>query len=76
LHSKLILRADEFVETLQWNLCRDNVATITAVVEHGAAVEVYLRFLDVPIHDPHRKLHLQSIPGIYQCVPLASACAA
>jgi hypothetical protein len=77
LHSMLIMRADEFVESLQWNLCRGNVASITAVVEHGAAVEVYLRQLDVPLHDPHRKLHLQSIPGIYQCAPwplLAPAC--
>ena len=69
MHSKLIMRADEFAECLQWNVCRGNVASVTAVVEHGAAVQVYLRSLDVPLHDPHRKLHLQSIPAIYQCVP-------
>jgi hypothetical protein len=69
LHSKLIMRADEFAETLQWNVCNGNVASITAVVEYGAPIEVYLRWLDVPIHDPHQKLRFESIPGVYQFAP-------
>ena len=68
LHSKLILRADEYAETLQWNLCRGTVASITAVVEHGVPVAKYLWFLDAPIHDPYSKLQLEPISGIYQLV--------
>ena len=68
MHSKLIMRADEYAETLQWNLCRGTVASVTAVVEHGVPIATYLRSLDVPIHDPHHKLHLEAISGVYQCV--------
>ena len=70
LHSKLILRADEYAETLQWNLCRGTVASVTAVVEHGVPIARYLWSLDAPIHDPHSKLQLEKISGIYQLVTL------
>ena len=68
MHSKLIMRADEYAETLQWNLCRDTVASVTAVIEHGVPVATYLRSLHVLIHDPRHKLQLETISGIYQCV--------
>ena len=61
------MRADEYAESLQWNLCRSTVASVTAVVEHGVPVVTYLRSLDGPIHDPQNKLHLEAISGIYQC---------
>jgi hypothetical protein len=66
LHSKLILRADEYAETLQWNLCRGTVESLTAVVEHGAPAAKYLWSLAAPIHDPRLKLQLETISGIYQ----------
>ena len=72
LHSKLIMRADEYAATLQWNICRGTVASVTAVIEHGVPVTKYLRSMDATIHDPEFKLHLEPIPGIYQC---AAACA-
>jgi hypothetical protein len=68
LHSKLILRADEFAETLQWNICRGTVASVTAVVEHNISAAAFMRSLSVPIHDPENKLHLHTVPGIYQYV--------
>jgi hypothetical protein len=68
IHSKLIMRADEYADTLQWNLCRGTVASVTAVVEHGVPIATYLRSLDAPIHEPHHKLHLKAISGVYQCV--------
>ncbi len=70
MHSKLIMRADEYAETLQWNICRGTVGSVTAVIEHSVSVSVFLRALDAPIHDPFGKLNLEVIPGIYQCVTL------
>jgi hypothetical protein len=66
MHSKLIMRSDEYAETLQWNLCRGTVASITAVVENGVPAAAYLRSLDAPIHDPLMKLNLEAIAGTYQ----------
>jgi hypothetical protein len=74
MHNNLVLRADEFVETLQWNLCRATVASVTAVLEHDVSVATFFRSLSVPIHDPEKKLHLQPIHGIYQCAALSFAC--
>jgi hypothetical protein len=68
MHSKLIMRADEYAECLQWNICRGTVTSVTAVIEHSVSVATYLRSLDAPIHDPMHKLHLESISGLYQCV--------
>jgi hypothetical protein len=68
LHSNLILRADEYAETLQWNICRGTVASVVAVVEHGVPPAVYLSSLNEPIHDPLNKLNLEPITGIYQYV--------
>ena len=70
MHSKLIMRADEYAETLQWNLGRGTVASVTAVVEHGVSVATFLRSLHVPIHDPQHKLRLEAISGVYQCAVL------
>jgi len=64
----LILRADEYAETLQWNICRGTVASVVAVVEHGVPPAVYLSSLNEPIHDPLNKLNLEPITGIYQYV--------
>ncbi len=69
LHSKLIMRADEYAATLQWNLCRRTVASVTSFVEHGVHISKYLRAMDVAIHDPEFKLHLESIPGGYRLQP-------
>ena len=66
MHSKLIMRSDEYAETLQWNLCRGTVASVTAVVENGVSAAAYLRSLDAPIHDPLLKLNLDAIAGTYQ----------
>jgi hypothetical protein len=66
MHSRLILRADEYAETLQWNICRGTVASVTAVVEHDVPIAKYIWSLGAPVHDPQLKLHLEVIPGIYQ----------
>jgi hypothetical protein len=66
MHSKLIMRSDEYAETLQWNLCRGTVVSITAVVENGVPAAAYLRSLHAPIHDPLMKLNLEAIAGTYQ----------
>jgi hypothetical protein len=59
LHSNVILRADEYAETLQWNICRGTVASVVAVVEDGVSPAVYLSSLNAPIHDPLNKLNLE-----------------
>ena len=61
------MRADEYAESLQWNICRGTVASVLALVEHAVPLEKYLWSLDAPIHDPELKLNLETIPGIYQC---------
>lgn len=67
IHSDLIMRIDEYAETLQWNLCRSTVASLTAVIEHDVSVATYLQSFELPLHDPHNKLHLEPIPETYQC---------
>ena len=61
------MRADEYAESLQWNICRGTVASVLAVVESAVPLEKYFWSLDAPIHDPELKLNLETIPGIYQC---------
>ncbi len=62
MHIKLIVRSDEYAETL----CRGTVASITAVVGNGVPTAAYLRSLDAPIHDPLMKLNLEAIAGTSQ----------
>ena len=66
LHSKLIMRSDEYAETLQWNLCSRTVASVTAVVEHGIPVAKFLHSSDVLVHDVLKKLRIEAISGIFQ----------
>lgn len=66
-HSDVIMRMDEYAEILQWNLCHNSVASLTAVIEHDVSAATYLQSFDLPLHDPHNKLHLEPIPGTYQC---------
>jgi hypothetical protein len=67
IHSELIMRIDEYAESVQWNLCRRTVASLTAVIERDVSVATYLQSFDLPLHDPHNKLRLEQIPGIFQC---------
>ena len=60
------MRIDEYAETVQWNLCRSTVASLTAVIERDVSVATYLQAFDLPLHDPHNKLHLEPISGTYQ----------
>ena len=60
------MRIDEYAETVQWNLCRSTVASLTAVIERDVSVATYLQSFDLPLHDPHNKLHLETISGTYQ----------